>query len=302
MLAGAWAIFFRCSGRHAAGLLAASPMIAFLTNGLRVMVLVIDSRPEIQESHTAQGVVMFVVGTIALSLVDRALIRLGASPAPARALAPGPPALRTGERRGVALLALALGVMAAAALWLPAFRPLAPVRELVSELPRDFAGWRARQGPELGHFLGVVHFSQRSNFVYERDLQSVTAFLGWNDRQLRTRSLLSEKNAIPGPGWEIEQRGRIELEPGGVHMESVVAHRFAERFLTLYAYRGTERVFVEVLREALALDQPGSPFARPGRAGLLRLSTRVRPGPDGVREAEEELRSFFAELALEQVW
>ncbi|MGH7287590.1 MAG: hypothetical protein ACREI8_06175, partial [Myxococcota bacterium] len=67
-------------------------------------------------------------------------------------------------------------------------------------------------------------------------------------------------------------------------------------------YQDTAGVFVETLRGALALDQPGSPFARPGRARLLRLSTRVPSGPGGVREAEERLRSFYAELPPGLAW
>jgi hypothetical protein len=92
------------------------------------------------------------------------------------------------------------------------------------------------------------------------------------------------------------------LEPGAVRMEFVLASRFAERSLSVHAYRDTAGFFVETLRGALALDQPGSPFARPGRARLLRLSTLVRPGPEGLRDAEERLRSFFAELAPGLAW
>jgi hypothetical protein len=85
-------------------------------------------------------------------------------------------------------------------------------------------------------------------------------------------------------------------------MERVVARRYAERAVTLHAYRGTAGVFVETLRGALALDRPGSPFARTGRAGLLRVSSLVQPGPEGVREAEEELRGFLAELGPTLAW
>ena len=42
--------------------------------------------------------------------------------------------------------------------------------------------------------------------------------------------------------------------------------------------------------------------ARPGRAGLLRLSLAVRPGPEGVREAEQKLRDLFVEIAPALAW
>jgi len=59
---------------------------------------------------------------------------------------------------------------------------------------------------------------------------------------------------------------------------------------------------VETLREALALDQPGSPLARRDRAGMLRLSTLVQPGPEAVLEAEEGLRGLFVELSPKLAW
>jgi exosortase len=302
LLAAAWAVFFRCSARHTAWLLAASPVIAYLTNGIRVMVLVIDARPEIRESHTAQGILMFLVGTVALSLVDRALLRLLGPDAKARPTAEAHHAARVGDWRGSGVVAAALLVMAAAALGLPGLRPPVPALEPPPELPRQLAGWNVREVPEAGYFLGSVHYTQRSNLVFERDNQSIVAFLGWNDRQLRVRSHLSDKNAVLGWGWLIEQRDPVQIEPSNVGMERVVARRYAERAVTLHAYRGTASVFVETLREAFALDRPGSPFARPGRAGLLRLSTLVEPGPDGVREAEEELGAFLAELAPTIAW
>jgi hypothetical protein len=266
------------------------------------MVLVIDGRAAIQESHTAQGILMFLVGTVALSLVDRTLLRLLRPKANALPTAEAHRAARVDDWRGGGVVAAALMVMAAAALGLPGLRSSVPALEPPPELPRQLAGWSVREAPEAGHFLGSVHFTQRSSLVYERDNQSIVAFLGWDDRQLRVGSLLSDKNAVRGWGWTIEQRDHVPIEPGKVGMERVVARRFAERSVTLHAYRGTAGVFVETLRGALALDRPGSPFARPGRAGLLRVSTLVQPGPEGVREAEQALRGFLAELAPTLAW
>jgi exosortase len=299
LLASAWAVFFRCSLRHALGLLAASLAIAFVTNGIRVLVLVLDPRPEIQESHVTQGVVMFVVGTGLLSLVDRALIRLGASEAKAE---PAPPAARADARSRLHPAALALFLMAAATLVLPGLRPAAPAFPPPQKLPRHLPGWAVREGQEPGQFFGNVRFTHRSNLVYERGLESVAVFLGSDDRRLRIRSLLSDKNAVPGYGWQLERRRPIELEPRVGPMERVEARRFADRSLTVHAYRGTGSVLEESLRAALALDQPGSPFARPIRARVLRLSTAIDPGPDGGREAEERLRSLLTELAAVLVW
>ena len=297
LLASAWAVFFRVSRRHAAGLLAGAIAIAFLTNGIRVLVLVLDPRREIQESHVAQGVVMFVVGTGLLSLVDRALIRLGASARGACEMET-PRAPAAGPSLGVRLqvVALALLVMASATLALPRLRPTPRLHPPPAELPRTLPGWTVRDGEDQGHFLGNVYFAHRSNLVYERGEESIATFLGADDHRIRIRSLLSDKNAVPGYGWQVEERGTVELEPVGT-MERVVARRFAKRALAVHAYRDTGSVLVESLRSALALDQPSSPFARTTRSRVLRLSTPIDPGPDGPAEAEARLRGLLVELA-----
>jgi len=300
LLASAWAVYFRCSLRHGVALLAASVAIAFVTNGIRVLVLVLDPRPEIQESHVTQGLVMFLVGTGLLSLVDRGLIRLGATPKRAD---PAPVGVRAEARRGLGGLALALLVMAAATLVLPPLRPPAPALPAPPKLPRQLPGWGVRPAAGPGQFLGNVRFTHRTHLVYERDGEVVAAFLGSDDRRLRIRSALSDKNAVPGPGWQLEERGPVvELDRRFGPMEGVVAGRFAERSLSVHAYRGTGSVLEEVARAALGLDQAGSPFARFERARVLRLTTLIHPGPGGRREAEERLRRLAQELAPILIW
>lgn len=302
MLACGWAAWFRCPWWHTLGLLAASPLIAFVTNGIRVLVLVIDPSPAIHESHAAQGFAMFIVGIVALALVDRPLLRLGTSRAgvPHEMAVAGGAAVR--QRWRLAPAGLALGAMAVATLWLPALRPAAPELPAPPELPRELAGWTVREGPDPGLFLGNVWFTHRSNLSYEQGEESVAAFLGWDDHQLRIRSLLSDKNAVPGLGWAVEERAPVEVEPGAGPMQRVVARRFASRSLAFHAYRGTGSVLEETLRAALALDRPGSPFARSERGGVLRVSTSIGPGPEGLREAEERLRSLLAALGPVLSW
>jgi hypothetical protein len=125
----------------------------------------------------------------------------------------------------------------------------------------------------------------------------VWAFLAWDDLQRRSQSLLSEKHALPGLGWDVEERCEVVLEPGGVRMEAVVAHRFGKRALVFHGYQGARSPLGEMLRAVVALDQSASPFARRDGVSLLRLSTYVEPGPDGVRAAESLLRDFSADLA-----
>jgi exosortase len=303
LLAWAWVVFFGCSVRHAVLLMAAAPLVAFVTNGVRVMILVLDPRPELEDSHVTQGIVMFVVGSAGIFLVDQLLLRFGGSgghggAGPDPRVHPHPPAP---GRLASGVLILALAGMAAAALVRPSLA-LAPLVQSTTELPRELGGWKAREGPDTGHFIGTVRFVRSSSLTYERAEESVWAFLGWDDLQLRSRSLLSDKNALPGRGWETVERREIELAPGRARATAVVGQRFGSRALVLYAYRGTRSLLEESLRAALALDQGASPWARRDGVSLLRLSTHVPPGPDGVREAEDRLRGFFAELAPVLQW
>jgi exosortase len=298
-LACAWALFFACRARHAALLIASAPLLAYAANVVRVMVLVVDSRPEVREAHTVQGIVMFVAGSIGLFLVDHLLLRFlpGSRPAddPARERTADP--TRGGARRSRLALSLALGVMTAAALAGARRAPPTAQPPPTLELPRELAGWKVAEGPEHGQFLGSIRFVQLSSRTYERDGGSVWAFLAWDDRGMRSRSLLSRKHALPGLGWDVEERRTFALEPDGPSVPAVVARQFQRRALVVHLYRGAGSLLGETLRATLALDQVASPFARRDGVSLLRLSTDVSPGPEGVREAESVLRSLFADLS-----
>ncbi|MCI0636024.1 MAG: EpsI family protein, partial [Actinobacteria bacterium] len=254
------------------------------------------------DSHVLQGIVMFVVGGVALFAVDQALLRLLPSRG-ARAADAVPPAQAAAPTRGPAgALALALCVMGAlASLSGRADERVAP-SPAPSGLPAELAGWTVREGPSATSFAGSVRFVHASSRTYEHDGAAVWVFLGEDDRRLRFRSILSAKNALPGTGWETEERREVELDPGAVRMQAVVARRFGQRSVTYHAYRGSESLARETWRAALALDQAGSPFARADGARLLRLTTSVPPGPDGVREAEARLRRLFSNLAPALGW
>ncbi len=300
LLASGWAVFFRCAPWHGAGMVLAAPVIGYVTNGIRVLILVVDPRPEVQESHVAQGILMILVGSAGLALVDRGLLRLRAARKGAAAEAPAP--ARTDAPHGLWPVALALAAMALATLALPGLRPAAPELAAPIQLPRELADWKTEAAEDPGLFLGNVRFTHRSHLDYVRGEERVSVFLGFDDRRLRIRNVRSEKNAVPGRAWEIERREPSELEPGAVPVERVVAHRFAARALVFYGYRGAGSVLEETLRAALGLDQPGSPFARAGRSRMLRLSTPIDPRPGGEQAAEARLRGLYAELAPGLAW
>jgi hypothetical protein len=123
----------------------------------------------------------------------------------------------------------------------------------------------------------------------------VVVLLVHDDRSIRSRSLLSPKTMVPGPGWEVGPEDVIELEPGPVRARAVLAEGYAQRSLVYLVRGGTGSVLGETLRSALALDQ--SPFARREPAWLVRLGTEIPPGPQGLRAAEVRLRELFERLA-----
>jgi EpsI family protein len=130
---------------------------------------------------------------------------------------------------------------------------------------------------------------------YQRDDETVSAFVGYEDRLNRSRSLLSPKNAFPGRGWEAEERGLVELGPDGFPGVRVVARSQANRVLSYHYYLGIERLGEEALRAWLATDR--SILRRPTGALVIRLSTEVSSTADGRSRAEARLREF-AELLL----
>jgi hypothetical protein len=241
---------------------------------------------------------MFVGGSVGLFLVDHLLLRFLPRPSPAGDTPHAKPVPDPAARpRRARALALCLAVMGVAALAGPRDASVAPPPSSPRELPRDLAGWKTEDGPHHGLFLGTVRIVQSSSLTYERDGRSAWAFLAWDDLQRRSQSLLSGKHALPGLGWDVEERCEVVLEPGGVPMEAVVAHRFGKRALVFHGYQGAKSGLGETLRAALALDQSASPVARRDGVSLLRLSTYVEPGPGGVRRAESLLRDLSRDLA-----
>ena len=67
---------FERRGRHAFLLLALTPIVAFLTNGLRVVTLVLNPHSSIHSIHNLQGIAMLLVGLTAIYLIDGLLERV----------------------------------------------------------------------------------------------------------------------------------------------------------------------------------------------------------------------------------
>jgi exosortase len=286
------------SRAHAALLIASAPGIAFLLNGARVLGLVRNPDSEVFAIHTVQGAGMFLAGGAAIAGLAPARRSAPEPGAPARRHCAGggrrlgrgahvdPHGTRGGARRSLALDADAGATSRRAG----AARPPSAARHVdrASALEPDRS------------FLGSVHFTRYSSVAYERGDEVVHVFAGYDDRELRTASLLSAKNEVPGSGWSVEERGRLEMGPAGPLLDSLLARSSSGAVLSAFAYRGVEGVASESVRALLALDR--SPLARSAGAHFVRLSTPLAQTPGDRRRAETRLREVWSRLEPSLAW
>jgi EpsI family protein len=295
-LAVGWLCFFPTRRLHSVLLLLSAPLIGYLANTLRILTLVPNPNSDLAANHSLQGVGVFLVGLLIFSRIDKFLLRIEkrrrarlgepekTSPSPA-----------VWDRRGQAIaLALMLAALLGASVWGPRWNPPDTLRRLSIDPPRRIGDWKLAGELEPDRlFLGSVGFRGRWYGEYQRDGETVSVFVGFNDRLNRRRSLLSPKNALPGAGWEVEERTPVQLAPNGRAAESVAARSLSNRTLNLHWYAGTDSLAREILRACLAADQ--SQLRRPGAAWVVRLTTDFARTPGGKQEAEARLRGF-AEL------
>jgi EpsI family protein len=293
MLAVACLSFFPASRVHAVLLLAAAPLIAYLMNLVRVLSLILNPGSEVATLHNVQGAAVFLVGAILLFAVD-SLLRRGFPRTLARAedgegpKGPGEATLASLRRRALAIVIM-LAILLAASFWTPRWNPGAGKSPRAINLPNNLAGFRTTE--ILWHdlpFLWTVRYSSHAYRRYELGRQSVDVFVGYDDRLNRSQSLISPKNVFPGRGWHVEERRSIELEPGGLQAEEVVARSGGARILSYTAYAGTRGNAREIARAWLALDR--SFLRRAGGAVVVRVSTEVEPATGGRARAEARVR------------
>ncbi len=127
-------------------------------------------------------------------------------------------------------------------------------------------------------------------WIYERDGDEVSVFIGYDHHRSRGHSLLSPKNAVPRRGWEIEERSSVSLESVEARVERVVARSGFAQVLTYHWYEGTDGLASETLRALLASDQ--SPFRRSQPARVIRVATALGSTPPARMEDEAKLRAF----------
>ena len=297
MLAVALVCYFPARRLHLALLVASAVAIACCVNIARILALVLYPGSEEPATHALQGAALFLGGSVAVCVVDAVLRSREESGSTPSGVGDPRAAMGQSERAGgiarVMALALLLGAMLGASIWMPRWTPPDSPRSARIDLPREIGDWKVGEGLPLDwRYLGSVRLQKRFHRRYQRGDETVSVFIGYDDRLERSRSLLSPKHALPGAGWHVEERAPIELLPG-LHAPSVSARSGRTRILSCHWYEGAGALPLEVLRAWLATDQ--SPLRRPGGAWVVRLSTDVAPTRE-AREAAEARLGSFAEL------
>jgi EpsI family protein len=289
-----------------------SPAIAYVFNLVRVGVITLYPTAEYSRSHSLQGMSVFLGAVFGLVLLDRLLARLFPTRSkPHRAAScpevakqqtdEGPASARESSavvdpraRPSAVALAVMLVTLLGVSIWMPQWSPPEEVdSKKKALLPGGvFAGWRKGETLEFDRgFFWTVSFSKHAYRLYERDGEELSVFIGYDDRKYRNRNVLSPKNAVPGRGWDIEEKGTVDLGAAGPRAVRVVAQSASGRILSYHWYEATERLASETVRAVLAMDQ--SPFRRSQPARVIRVTTEL--GSDPLDEAE--FRGFASLLA-----
>ena len=198
---------------HAIFIVTISPVLGFLLNTVRVLMIILNPLSGVTADHTILGIVVLVAGVVAYSGIESLLNRFFPSGSPrvgGAAYPPNPDELRLAhyDPRLSAGVIVAL-VVALASVALPTWSDGGKVPGWSISMPVQTRGWKARKMETDRLFLGSVHFSRTVGRRYENAGEVVEVFMGMSDRLKRDRSLFSPKNALPGPGWRIvEERKR----------------------------------------------------------------------------------------------
>jgi EpsI family protein len=297
MAAVAYTEIFNRHRWHAAALILAAPLLAFLLNGVRVVTIVLSvGTLPAAEDHTIQGLVMIVIGVLLLQPIDFALQRwlperfrrgrreLRVDPAQAH---PAP-----AWRWATVLTVLAVLVGAS---WrvTPWTSPVGAPGWGVA-LPRAWGDYEAATMQVDANFLGSVRFTKRVQRAYERAGERVEIFVGYDDMTHRARSPFSPRLPYPGPGWELDESQPMALDGFPAPVTASLLHIGRRRALSYTWYEDARPPLAELVRAVTALDR--SAARPPVGVTAVRLTTFVDPSADGLAAAHERLQRFAAEL------
>jgi exosortase/archaeosortase family protein len=298
----AYVYIFRITRWHAVLLVLSAPFIAYAVNILRVFSLVLNPALEVLTIHTLQGIVFFLIGFSLLYAVDNVLMRFPGNDSGEHKeafLVPGKDAL-AGQKQGKLYVLVSLFVVLfIVSVMMPRWPTPSPDSSPAISLADELGEWKLGATLPVRYiFLGSVRYSATLHRGYNRNKESVSIFIGTDDRLRRHRSLLSDKNAYQGEIGLEQERSIVDLGSDVGHAVAIVTDLGARRMLTYHWYEGVDSVGKEVLYALLALDQ--SPFRREDLAKVTRLSTFVELAPEGRIIADKRLRAFLREMKISE--
>ena len=294
---------FERRGWHAAILFMAAPIVAFLTNGVRVVTLVLNPHSSIHSIHNLQGIVMLLVGLTGIYFLDLGLERaFGSDDQQAEPETQSGFVASVGSLSGrlsrLLAIALILVTMLAASLFIPPWKTITGLTEMPEALlSRVFGESRTRAVAPDYQFRGSARYLAHATRRMRVDGESMEIFLGIGNEQVRSHTLLTPRLAWPESGYAPVDESTLQLGEGGPTVRRVVLRQGARSLLSYSWYERNGSFLVEWLRNALAIDR--SPFVRDEHVLALRISTPLGPGGTDEEAADARIAEVWHQLRPE---
>lgn len=303
---------FERRGRHAAILIMLAPVVAFLTNGLRVVTLVLNPYSDVASIHNLQGIVMLLVGLTAIYLLDHLLERF-MTERESQARAEELDAIQVEGVSDRVFSKRMLAVLGVLVLMLGLRFTVKPydVGRYVDEtttklLDRAFADWESSPIKVDYGFLGTVHYLTWEQRRVKFDGGTVDVMVAVGEEQHRKETILTPRLAWPSSGHEVltDEMISIGSDGDGINdmeempdMRRLVLRRGAKSVLSYSWYEHAGGLATEWFRQAAALDR--SPLVRSRHILAVRLSTNLGSGAEGAERAERRIKRVYERLAPE---
>lgn len=292
-----YADLFSRSRRQTLGLVALAAGLGLVVNVLRVLSIMLDPTSSVSQDHSIQGIIMIVVGVLAIAgidmLADRWLWPKG-SRAWRQEAAEKPLETNSGFVVPIAsgCLLVLLSLVSASATG-PAANPWQ-----LHLIPSEIGDWRQSKRLELDReFLGSVDFRDTIYREYTKGDRSVRLFIGSNNRRRRDKSGLSPKTRLPGRGWEIASSDEIDTREGrpSIRLDRIRLRRRGHephQVLVFHFRIGSRGPLEESLRWLTAYDLRAD--LRVIDPAVVRIDTPIVDGNQA--RAQEVLISFLSAL------
>lgn len=288
---------FERRGWHALVLMLLAPVVALLTNGVRVVTLVLNPQSDVASVHSLQGIGMLLVGLTLIYLADGLIerIRGGVDAAEPDYGEVRPPAPSTpGRLAALAVPVLVLLVCLATRSFVAPWSVVRPLEKSVDAMVAEALGdWPSAVVSPDYLFRGGLYFRSWSRRMVEVDGGRVDVLVGLANPTNRKLSVLSPRLPWPASGYEAVDETAEPLVEGTEDVRRLLFRRGASTVLSYSWYEPAPSFFGELVRHALALER--SPFARGEEILAIRLVSSVRRYEE-IGKAESRMRRLYERL------